>query len=169
VKLLLLLFTGLKLSKLLFSAGSMVLALAVYASLYGWPYAAGFIFMLLVHEMGHYLVARQHGLNVGLPTFIPFVGAWIELKEQPMNVQVEAKVAYAGPFAGSLAAFAAYFWARENGSQLMLAVAYSGFLLNRFRRWMAGGSSPSSRRASGCWVCRCWPPSPISAPARCCW
>lgn len=132
MKLLLLLFTGLKLSKLLFSAGSMVLALAVYASLYGWPYAAGFIFMLLVHEMGHYLVARQHGLNVGLPTFIPFVGAWIELKEQPMNVQVEAKVAYAGPFAGSLAAFAAYFWARENGSQLMLAVAYSGFLLNLF-------------------------------------
>lgn len=132
MKLLLLLFTGLKLSKLFLSAGSMVLALAVYASIYGWPYAAGFIFMLLVHEMGHYVAARRHGLDVGLPTFIPFVGAWIQLKEQPMSVQVEAKVAYAGPFVGSLAAFAAYFWARESGSQLLLAVAYSGFLLNLF-------------------------------------
>jgi Zn-dependent protease len=132
VKLILLLFTGLKLSKLFLSAGSMVLALGVYASIYGWPYATGFIFMLLVHEMGHYVSARRSGLDVGLPTFIPFVGAWIELKEQPMSVQIEAKVAYAGPFAGSLAAFFAYFWARENGSQVLLAVAYSGFLLNLF-------------------------------------
>lgn len=132
MKLLLLLFAGLKLSKVFLSAGSMVLALVVYASIYGWPYAAGIIVMLLVHEMGHYLTARSLGLNVGLPTFIPFVGAWIALKEQPMSVQVEAKVAYAGPFAGSLAAFGAYFLARESGSQVLLAVAYAGFLLNLF-------------------------------------
>jgi Zn-dependent protease len=53
----------------------------------GWLYAAGFIGLLFIHELGHYLAARQRGLDVGLPTFIPFVGAWIELKEQPIDAE----------------------------------------------------------------------------------
>jgi Zn-dependent protease len=110
----------------------MVLSLLVYTAIFGWRYAAGFISLLLLHEMGHYTVARQCGLKVGLPAFIPFVGAWIELKEQPMNVETEAKVAFAGPFAGSLGAFAVYFFARAEDSPLLLAVAYSGFFLNLF-------------------------------------
>jgi len=64
--------------------------------------------------------------------FIPFVGAWIALKEQPMSVETEAYVAFAGPFVGTLAAFAVYAWARSTSSMLLFAVAYSGFLLNLF-------------------------------------
>jgi Zn-dependent protease len=60
------------------------------------------------------------------------VGAWINLREQPHNSETEAYIAYAGPFVGTLAAFAAYFWARQNGSDLWLAVAYSGFMINLF-------------------------------------
>ncbi len=55
--------------------------IAVYAWIYGWRYAVGFVALLFVHEMGHFVAARQRGLKVGAPTFIPFVGAWIELKE----------------------------------------------------------------------------------------
>ena len=79
MKLLLLLLSGAKLGKLLSSGGTMLISLVVYAFVYGWRYAAGFVALLFVHEMGHYLAARQRGLDVGLPTFIPFVGAWIEL------------------------------------------------------------------------------------------
>lgn len=111
---------------------TMLLMLALYAGMFGWRYAAGFVALLLVHEMGHFLAARQRGLDVGSPTFIPFVGAWIELKEKPMDVETEAYVAAAGPFLGTLGATAVYFWGRESGSSLLLAVAYTGFFLNFF-------------------------------------
>lgn len=130
IKALLLLVGGLKFGPLAMTGGTMLLSLVTYAFVFGWGYAAGFVLMLLVHEMGHYIAAKRRGLNVGAPTFIPFVGAWIQLKQQPMNVETEAYVAFAGPFLGTLGAFAAYFWAREVDSRLLLAVAYSGFFLN---------------------------------------
>ena len=132
IKLLLLLFSGLKLSKLLLSGGSMLLALGVYALLYGWRYAAGFIALLLVHEMGHYLAARYKGLNVGLPTFIPFVGAWIELKDLPHDAQTEAFVGLGGPLLGTVGATVCYLLARSWGVDWLLAVSYAGFVLNLF-------------------------------------
>jgi len=132
IKLLFLLFGFLKLGKVAATGGTMLLSLLVYGSLYGWRYAAGFLGLLFAHEMGHYLAARQRGLSVGAPTFIPFVGAWIQLKEQPMNVETEAYVAAAGPFVGTIAATAVYFWARDAHSALLLAIAYSGFFLNFF-------------------------------------
>ncbi len=132
LKLFAILFGALKFGKIAMTGGTMLLALAVYSSIYGWRYAAGFVLLIFAHEMGHYLAAKQRGLNVGAPTFIPFVGAWIQLKEQPMNVETEAYVAAAGPFVGSIAATAVYFWARDSGSGLLLAIAYSGFFLNFF-------------------------------------
>lgn len=132
IKALLLLLQGAKFGKLLLSAGTMLLSVFVYSWIFGWKYAAGFVFMILVHELGHYIAAKQRGLDVGLPTFIPFVGAWIELKEQPMDVETEAHVAFAGPLAGTLAAAAAYFYAADDGPRWLLAVAYAGFFLNLF-------------------------------------
>ena len=132
IKLLVLLFGLLKLGKAGGSVLTMLVSLAIYASLFGWTYAAGFIGLLFVHEMGHFLAARQRGLAVGTPTFIPFVGAWIQLKDQPMNVETEAYVAAAGPFLGTVGAVAIYFWARQSHSSLLLAIAYSGFFLNFF-------------------------------------
>ena len=119
-------------SKALISIISMLITIWVYAQFYGWPFAIGFVLMLLVHEMGHYLAAKQRGLNVGLPAFIPFVGAMINLRETPHDAETEAYVAYAGPFVGTLAAFAAYLYGRQTGQELWLAVAYSGFMLNLF-------------------------------------
>ncbi|WP_079434263.1 site-2 protease family protein [Zoogloea sp. LCSB751] len=132
IKLLLLLLSGAKFGKLLTTGGTMLFSLGVYALIWGWRYAAGFIVLLFCHEMGHYVAARQRGLNVGAPTFIPFVGAWINLKEQPMNAETEAYVAMAGPLAGTVAALACYFLARAEDSTLLLAISYSGFFLNLF-------------------------------------
>jgi len=132
MKLLLTLLAAGKLGKVLLSGGTMLLSVIAYAFVFGWRYAAGFVGLLLVHELGHYLSARQRGLDVGLPTFIPFVGAWVELKEQPHEVETEAWVGLAGPLLGSLGALACYFWARETDSRLLLALAYAGFFLNLF-------------------------------------
>jgi Zn-dependent protease len=127
---LILLLSSLKFGKILFSAGSMLLTIWVYATIYGLPFAAGFVGLILIHELGHYVAARQKGLDVGLPTFIPFIGAWIALKDRFHNAETEAYVAYAGPFIGTLGAFAVYFIGRHQESDLLMALAYSGFMIN---------------------------------------
>lgn len=132
MKLLVLLLGAVKLGKLGGTLITMLISLGAYALVFGWRYAAGFIGLLFVHEMGHFLAAREKGLAVGAPTFIPFVGAWIELKEQPMDVATEAYVAAAGPFIGTVGATAVYFWGSETHDSLLLAIAYGGFFLNFF-------------------------------------
>ena len=119
-------------SKALLSILSMLITVWVYSQIFGLPFAIGFVALLLVHEMGHYVAAKQRGLNVGLPAFIPFVGAWINLRETPHDAETEAYVAYAGPFIGTLGAFACYFYGRNTGQELYLALAYTGFILNLF-------------------------------------
>jgi Zn-dependent protease len=132
VKLLFLLLSGLKWGKLATTGGTMLLSLAIYATIWGWPYAAGFIALLFLHEMGHFVAARQCGLNVGAPTFIPFLGAWVELKDQPLDVRTEAYIAFAGPLIGTVAAVVIYLLGRWTGSTLLLAIAYAGLFLNLF-------------------------------------
>jgi Zn-dependent protease len=119
-------------SKALFTGGTMLLSVIIYAWIWGWPYAVGFVLLIFIHEMGHFLAARQRGLKVGAPTFIPFVGAWIQLKEMPHDSETEAYVGIAGPVAGTLGALACYYAARQTGSGLLLALAYSGFMINLF-------------------------------------
>jgi Zn-dependent protease len=129
--LLALLFAG-KLGKILLSGGSMLISIAVYAQLFGWKYAVGFVLLLLCHEMGHYIAAKQRGLEVGLPTFIPFVGAWISLKNQSLSAETTAFVGLAGPLLGSTGAFLVYLVALQYQSHWLLAIAYAGFVLNLF-------------------------------------
>src|SRR5258706_15545521 len=61
IKALLLLLKFAKFGPLLKSAGFMLLSLRCYALLFGWWYALGFVLLLLIHEMGHYGVARRLG------------------------------------------------------------------------------------------------------------
>jgi Zn-dependent protease len=129
--LLALLFAG-KLGKILLSGGSMLVSIAVYAQMFGWKYAVGFVLLLLCHEMGHYIAAKHRGLEVGLPTFIPFVGAWISLKNQGLNAETTAFVGLAGPLLGSTSAFLVYLVALQYQSHWLLAIAYAGFVLNLF-------------------------------------
>jgi len=132
LKVVALLFGALKLGKLLPAVATMLLSIAVYGSMFGWEYAAGFVGLIAIHEMGHYIAARHRGLNVGLPTFIPFVGAWIELKEMPHDAETEAYVGIAGPLLGTVGALGCFYLARNTGSSLLLALAYAGFFLNLF-------------------------------------
>ena len=120
------------------TGGSMFLMMWVYTLFYGWRFAVGFVLLLLVHESGHLLAARWCGLKVGAPVFIPFMGAFIALKEAPRNAWIEAIVGIGGPVAGTVGALVCHnvFMATQN--PLWLALAYSGYFLNLFNLIPAG-------------------------------
>jgi Zn-dependent protease len=130
--LLALLLSAGKLGKFATTGLTMVISVFAYALVFGMWYAVGFVLLILVHELGHYVAARQRGLDVGVPTFIPFVGAWIQLKDLPHDAETEAYVGIAGPVAGTAGALACYFLARQYDSALLLALSYAGFFLNLF-------------------------------------
>ena len=132
LKLLLLLLSGAKLGKLLTTGGTMLISVVVYAFVFGWKYAVGFVALLFVHEAGHYVAARRRGLDVGAPTFIPFLGAWIAMKDLPHDAETEAYVGLGGPLLGTVGAMVVWLMAQSWQLPWLLAVAYSGFFLNLF-------------------------------------
>src|SRR6202045_3730295 len=91
---------------LLKSGGTMLISIWAYALFFGWRFAFGFVLLMFVHECGHLIVARKFGLPVSAPVFIPFMGAFILLKDQPRNAWMEACVGIGGPMLGSLGALA---------------------------------------------------------------
>lgn len=117
---------------LLKTGGSMFVTVWLYAQSYGWWYAAGFVLLIFVHECGHLLAAKRLGLKVGAPVFIPFMGAFIALKEAPRNAWIEAQVGIGGPLLGTLGAIACDGVYAVTGNPLFRALAYIGFLLNLF-------------------------------------
>ena len=76
----------------------------------GLPYALAVLFILGVHEMGHYLAARYHRVRASLPYFIPIpfaigtLGAFIRMDEEPGERGKAFDIAIAGPLAGLAAA-----------------------------------------------------------------
>ena len=133
------LFVGFKfLAKLKFllpflkTGGTMIFSMWAYALMWGWQYAVGFVLLIFIHECGHLIAARQCGLKVGWPVFIPFMGALIALKEAPRNAWVEAEVGIGGPLLGTLGAIACEGIYLATGNQLFRALAYTGFFLNLF-------------------------------------
>lgn len=106
------------------------LSVGGYALLFGWKFAVGFVLLILVHELGHYVEARRQGLSPSLPVFIPFLGAYVALRGQPFDPWRNALVSIAGPIAGGVAALGCLIYGEVAGSDLVLALAYAGFFLN---------------------------------------
>ena len=124
------LVAALKFGKLGGTLLTMLIAIGAYAITFGWRYAVGIVAMLFLHEMGHYVAARQRGLRVRLPMFIPFVFAWTTLEDIPHDAETEAYIGLAGPLLGTVAAIGAYFLAQNDDVRWLLAVSYTGFVLN---------------------------------------
>ena len=129
-RLFLLLIAALKFGKLVPTVLSLLLAVGVYTLVFGWRYAVGIVAMLLIHEMGHYIAARQRGLAVRLPMFIPFAFAWTTLEDIPHDAETEAYIGLAGPMLGTVGAIAAWWLGHEYDVTWLLAVASTGFFLN---------------------------------------
>jgi Zn-dependent protease len=135
-KFLLLGLQAIKLSTLLTTLGTMGVTIGVYAHYYGLALAAGFVLLILVHELGHGAAARAMGLKVGAPVFIPFFGAFIALREQLRSSWVDCVIGFFGPFAGMLGALATLAVGRAVAdpywSGLLVFVSWMTFYLNLF-------------------------------------
>jgi Zn-dependent protease len=99
---------------------------------YGWLFGVGFVVLLLIHELGHGASIRRAGLSAGYPVFIPFVGAFISLKDQIRSPITEADIALAGPIAGAAASTACVAIYFVTGGRIWIALAHTGFFLNLF-------------------------------------
>ena len=108
----------------------------LYAQLFGWAFALGIVLLILIHESGHLVVARVIGLPVTLPVMIPFLGAFVSMRQQPRTVAQESVMAIGGPVLGSIAAGLCYLgyllMPQTSTGQLLQALAYFGFLINLF-------------------------------------
>jgi len=112
--------------------GSIFIAVGGYALIWGWRFAVGFVLLILVHELGHYLEARRQGLRPALPVFIPFLGAYVAIKDAHIGPWRHALISIAGPVAGGIGAAAVWAAGDIIDSNLLRALAYTGFLLNLF-------------------------------------
>jgi Zn-dependent protease len=118
--------------KILTTSGSMLVSVAAYSLLWGWKFAAGFVVLLFVHEMGHVIALRREGIKASAPVFIPFLGAAVWAKSLGGNALAEARVGLAGPILGSIGAAACIPIADATGSDFWRALAFTGFFLNLF-------------------------------------
>jgi Zn-dependent protease len=126
------LFVALFKIKIFTTSATMLVSVAAYALFWGWRFAVGFVLLMLVHELGHVLEAKRQGIPVSAPIFIPFLGAAIIPKEAFKDAWAEAKMAAGGPILGSLGAAAVWVAGEVYDSELLIALAFTGFLLNLF-------------------------------------
>ncbi|MEJ2170753.1 MAG: site-2 protease family protein [Desulfobacterales bacterium] len=77
--------------------------------LHGWKYSFAVLTILTAHEMGHYLAARYHKMNVTLPYYIPLplpgfnfgtLGAFIKIRSPIPHRRALLQVGAFGPLAG---------------------------------------------------------------------
>lgn len=84
--------------------------------LFGFQFSIPFLFILTVHEFGHYLTARYHKIKVSLPYYIPMwfgflgmptigtMGAFIRIRENIASRIKYFDVGVSGPIAGFVVA-----------------------------------------------------------------
>jgi Zn-dependent protease len=118
--------------KLLVTAATALISVAVYGSIWGIPFAIGFVALIFVHEMGHVIALRREGIKASAPMFIPFMGAVITARSLGDNALAEARVGLAGPVLGSLGSAAVAICGALVHSDLLEALGYVGFLINLF-------------------------------------
>src|SRR5215208_436876 len=118
--------------KLLTTSASMLVSVAAYSIIWGWKFAAGFVALLFVHEMGHVFQMKREGVKVSGMLFVPFLGAAVGARSMGGNALAEARIGLAGPVLGTLATAALVPFAAAGDDDFLRALAFTGFLLNLF-------------------------------------
>jgi Zn-dependent protease len=130
------LLTAIKLGPLLTTMSTMYLSVWAYSLLFGWKLAAAFVIGILIHELGHGVAAKVVGLPVSAPIFIPFLGAFIMLKDRPKTTWQECVVGVGGPIAGLMAGVVMLLVGVSNPSSatgaMLIVAAWLTFKINMF-------------------------------------
>lgn len=118
--------------KFLGTALTMIVSVGAYALLFPVSFAVGFVVLIWIHEMGHVLQLKREGIEASPVMFVPFLGAFVAMKEMPKDALAEARVGLAGPVLGTLGALGALGIYALTLEPLFLGLAYVGFFLNLF-------------------------------------
>ena len=118
--------------KVLATAGSALVSVAAYSLLWGWQFAVGFVVLIFIHEMGHVVALRRHGIKASAPMFVPFMGAVIWARSRGDDALTEARVGLAGPYFGAASSAIVAIAGLVTHTGLLEALGYIGFLLNLF-------------------------------------
>jgi Zn-dependent protease len=119
-------------AKFLATSGSMLVSVAAYALIWGWKFAVGFVALLFVHEMGHYIQLRREGVKPSGMLFIPFLGAAVGARSLGGSALAEARVGLAGPILGTIGCLVPAGIYLATGEEFWKALAFTGFFLNLF-------------------------------------
>jgi Zn-dependent protease len=119
-------------AKLLLSFGTLVISIFAWAQMFGFWFATGFVLLILVHEMGHVIAIRAYGLKASVPIFVPFLGAFVALKEMPPNSKAAGVIALAGPALGTVGALVCYGIGVSTRAPIWYALASTAFFINLF-------------------------------------
>lgn len=145
--------------KLVIVFGSIVVSLVAYGLAFGWVFGVGLIVVIVIHECGHMVANRIKGIPFTLPVFIPFLGAFIQIKRFPKSAAEEAFIGIMGPLFGLAAALIALGLGLALHQMLFLIIAEMGFLLHVFNLMpvlpLDGG------RTVGFWRWRAWIPGMV--------
>jgi membrane-associated protease RseP (regulator of RpoE activity) len=121
---------------------------------HGLPFSATLMGILLVHEMGHFVMSRVHGVEATPPYFLPgppfltgTFGAFIRMRT-PTNRKALFDVGAAGPWAGFMVAIPAVFYGLSLSEVRPLASAAGGLelgdsLVFRWLTHLALGVAPA--------------------------
>jgi membrane-associated protease RseP (regulator of RpoE activity) len=99
---------------------------------HSWTFAFGFVLLIAIHELGHVFEARRQGLKVSLPTFIPFIGAYVTIERAGLTPWRNALISLAGPLFGGVASAVVWGFGAHRDSEMLQVLANMGFLLNAF-------------------------------------
>jgi Zn-dependent protease len=119
----------------------------------GLPFSLTLMFILLAHEMGHYLYARRYRVYATLPYFVPFpsligtLGAFIRIKSPITSRTALFDIGIGGPIAGFIPSCVAVFTglylsrpigATLSGNEIGFSIAF------RAAAWMLNIHQPLS-------------------------
>jgi len=139
------------------TAGTMLLSVGGFVLLgWNWQVAVGMVILIFVHEMGHFISAKSYGISVSAPVFIPFVGAYVLLKNRPLDPWINGVISYAGPLAGGLGGWACYGLGTVLDYPWLYTTAFFTFILNLFNL-----APIPPLDGSHIWICfsRAWTPN----------
>lgn len=109
---------------------SILLYLGMYWSMFGWWFAVGLTGSVLLHEMGHYVMARRYGFAAELPMFIPGFGAYVKWNGAGVDPNIRAQISLAGPLFGFFSGLISYGIYLQTGQGIWLAVAHLAGVIN---------------------------------------
>lgn len=117
-----------RLGKIIFNIIMVSLIILLLGFAINFSYAFGYLFILIIHETGHYFTAKFLKLNVNWGGFTPF-GAYI-IHEDTKSCKENAVIAIGGPLLGGILGLIYFIIYYITGNYTFLALSFTSILLN---------------------------------------